>query len=233
MAFKVSGATAKNEITTLTFPALAGATAGDHAIFYDASGDAWGVSLDVAGTDPEPSGALWVALDAGKAAHVDISAATTAASVAALVETALNALTGFTAAFTTNDTAADGTMILTNDVDGVAVDADVFDEDESGAGSITVAVDQQGAASVAVLGEGKFDAVLSGSDTEGDYTITFNEKFARAPQVGVTCITDNTIARIVQATTSLVQIQTENLSGVATDADFHMIAIGSDADDLV
>lgn len=127
------------DVKTFTFPAKASATAGDHIIFYDKAGTAWGISLDVSGTDDEPTSDEWAALGSGNKAHVDISGGTDAASVAALVETAVDALTGFTSVITTDDSAGDGTMTFTQVVPGEVQDAVPLSADGSGAGSITVA----------------------------------------------------------------------------------------------
>ena len=126
-------------IKTVTFPAKAGATVGDHVVFYDAAGDAWAIALDPAGTTAPTDSAAWTAVVAGNKVVVDISSGTDAASVAALVETAVDGLTGFTAVIATDDTAADGTMLFTQVVPGVVTDAVLLDDDATGVGSITVA----------------------------------------------------------------------------------------------
>lgn len=226
LAFSCAGATAKKEITTLTLATFAGSTSGDHVIFYDAAGQSWAFALDKTGSAPEPTGALWVAVAAGRKVNVDVSGLTTAAQVAAAVEAAINGLTGFTAAFTTDDTAADGTLIITCDQDGPVTDAETYESDESGAGSTTVVVTQNGAASLAALDAGKFDATLSGSDTDGEYTLTFGTPFEKAPQVVVMCATDNRIARIAAATAAAVTIQTEDLTGAAADSAWHAFVVG-------
>lgn len=128
------------EKLTVTFPALASATAGDFFYMDDATGARWGISLNVAGTDPEPTSALWTAIAAGKKVHVDISGTTTAATVAAAVELAFDALTGVTTKLVTDDTAANGTMTFevytAGDYSGASA---VKNADGSGAGSITKA----------------------------------------------------------------------------------------------
>lgn len=125
------------EVQTLTFPAKASATAGDYIVFYDGNGVAWAASLNKSGSDPEPTGAAWTAIPAGKKAHVDISGVATAAQVAAAVEAAIDALTGFTSVITSDDSAANGTMTLTNLVAGQVTNPIPHNADDSGAGSIT------------------------------------------------------------------------------------------------
>src|SRR4051812_21876335 len=102
------------DVKTFTFPTKAGSTDGDNIIFYDRAGGAWGIALDKTGlAAAAPNYAAWNAIAVGRTTYVDISGGTDAASVAALVETAVDALTGFTALITTDDTAADGTMLFT------------------------------------------------------------------------------------------------------------------------
>lgn len=67
----------------------------------------------------------------------------------------------------------------------------------------------------------------------GDYTLTFDIPFKRAPEVMVTPITDNIVAKIISSAVTAVNIGTENLSGSATDADFHVIILGSDTADQI
>lgn len=125
------------EVQTITFPAVAGSTGGDYVVFYDQAGGAWAISLNKSGADPEPTGAAWTAIAAGRKTHVDISGGTDAASVAALVETAVDALTGFTALIVTDDSAANGTMLFTQTVPGPTTNPTPHNADDSGAGSIT------------------------------------------------------------------------------------------------
>lgn len=130
---------------TLTFPAKAGATAGDYVVLFDTTGTAWAISLDVAGTDPEPTGAGWVAVAGARRVHVDISGTTDAASVAAAVEAAFDALTDVP--FATSDGAADGTMTFIPTIRGPVVAAVPHNADDSDVGSITVAQTVVGVAS--------------------------------------------------------------------------------------
>lgn len=123
------------EVQTLTFEALADTDDGDLIIVEDAAGVQYAIAMDTTGAEAAaPAGALWTAAD--YKSIVDISGATTAADVAALAETALNALTGFTAAITTDDTAADGTMTLTQVEYGPTTNPVPKNVDESGAGGI-------------------------------------------------------------------------------------------------
>ena len=61
----------------------------------------------------EPTDATWIAIPAARKCQVDVSGDTTAADVAASFEVGLDGLTGFSSVLTTDDTAADGTMVIT------------------------------------------------------------------------------------------------------------------------
>jgi hypothetical protein len=113
-------------VQELTFLAKASCVSRDFVVLYDASGNAWAAAVDLTGSDADPSAQKWSDVASARKVKVNISAATTAASVAAAFETALNALTGFTAAFTTDDTAADGTMLVTCDAVGAVTAAEYW-----------------------------------------------------------------------------------------------------------
>jgi len=139
------------EVQTLTFEAKAATDNGDFVIVEDTAGVKYAIAADTTGGAlVTPAGALWTA--ATRKALVDISGATTAASVAALFEIAFNALTGFTTAITTNDTAADGTMTLTQVLKAPAVNPVPKNFDESTAGGILGVQTTGGVASVAPSG---------------------------------------------------------------------------------
>lgn len=133
------------EVTTITFEAKADTDPGDYVVIPDTDGNLWAISLDVAGSDPEPTGDVWASIPAGRKVHVDISGTTTAASVAAAVETAFDALTGLP--FTTDDSGADGTFVVTQTVRGPIETVAVYNEDDSGNGGITFAQTNEGVAS--------------------------------------------------------------------------------------
>jgi len=106
--------TGVTEVQTWTAAAVASCVDGDYLYWTDNTGTAWAVALDTTGASAAtPTGALWTSVAAANKVEVDVSALTTAAEVMAAVEAAIDALTGFTAKFTTDDGAADGTMIVT------------------------------------------------------------------------------------------------------------------------
>lgn len=125
------------DVRTLTFEAAADVVDREYFIVYDQAGLGWAIYFDKTGSSVAPTGALYTAIPAGRKAKADISAATDAASVAAIVETAIDALTGFTAAIVTDDTAADGTMLFTQTQHGT-VSAPVSKlYDDSNVGGVT------------------------------------------------------------------------------------------------
>ncbi len=121
----------------MTFPALAGATDGDYVVVQDTTGTKWAVAMDTTGlAAATPTGAAWVAVGASKKVYYDFSGAVTAAQMAAKAELAFNSLTGFSAVITTDDSAADGTMLLTSIIKAPVVNPVLENADDSGVGSI-------------------------------------------------------------------------------------------------
>lgn len=131
------------EIDTFTFDTQANTDPGDYMVIYDTAGLAWAAAADITGSDPEPTGAIWTAIPAGRKVMVDLSAATTAAEVATAFEGALNGLTDFP--YVAADSTAD--VVCTGSLYGVVEAPEVHNEDDSGAGSITAAVTDAGVAS--------------------------------------------------------------------------------------
>lgn len=154
-------------IDTVNFADKAATTAGDYFVFYDAAGLAWAAAMNKAGSDPAPTGAIYTAIAAGRKVNVDISSATNDEDIAALVETALNALTGFSAAFTTDDTAADGTMLITRDAYGPVTAPVVKNANDSGAGSITCTTTTTGLTSEVTEGAGNSVSIPTHGYFEG------------------------------------------------------------------
>ncbi len=124
-------------VQTGNFPAKAGATAGDYYVINGQDGSVWAAALNVAGTDPAPTGAAWVAIASANKTNVNISAVTTAAQVATAVKTALNLLVGFSTIITASDASADGHLALTQAVRGTTTANTRHNANDSGNGSIT------------------------------------------------------------------------------------------------
>lgn len=95
---------------------------------------------------------------------------------------------------------------------------------------MSVKVDGTGTA--ALTGTCSTNMTLTDSGT-GDYLLTFALPFLRVPEVIATPITDNIVCKLGTVAVDSVQILTENLSGAATDADFHVIILGSDTVDQI
>ncbi len=76
---------------------------------------------------------------------------------------------------------------------------------------------------------GQFDGVLTVNGT-GDYTVTYNEPFARAPIVSVSCGGAAVgVALIDSATATAVRVKTFDLGASALDVVVHLIVQGYDA----
>ena len=158
------------EVQTLTYADKAGTTDGDFLIVEDAAGIKYALAADTTGgAATTPAGPLWTAAD--HKALVNISGATDAASVAALMEIGWNALTGFTAAITTDDTAANGTMTLTQVNKGPVTDPVPKNATEAGAGSMAGAQSTAGVAAQTPTGAAWTAATYKGlADISGDTT---------------------------------------------------------------
>ncbi len=128
---------AANGTMLLTSVAKAPVVNPDPHNFNDSGvGTILGVETTAGVASTAPSGAAYTAVASARKALVDLTSATTAAQVAALAEIGLDALTGLTAAITTDDTAANGTMLLTQVVRGPTTNPVPHNENDSGAGSI-------------------------------------------------------------------------------------------------
>lgn len=132
------------ERDTLTFPTTAAATHSDYFVLTDTSGNTWAIALDKTGGGAVPTGAVYTAVNAARKGQANISTDTTAAQVAARVETALNALASWSTLFTSDDTAANGTMIIDRDLRGNVAATAFYNDNDSGAGSITGVTTTQG-----------------------------------------------------------------------------------------
>jgi hypothetical protein len=88
-------------------------------------------------------------------------------------------------------------------------------------------VDGTGAASILI---GSKDATLTDNGT-GDYTLTFEQAFARLPVVVASSLTAGAVIQIASATASACQIVVKDTTGSALDADLMVIVHGFDAAD--
>jgi len=149
-------------VQTLTFDTQANTGDGDYVVLEDTSGTQWAVAADKTGSSAEPTGAIWAAIPSANKAQADISGDTTAADVAAAFEAAFDGISGFTLVITSDDTAADGTMTMTQLVGGVVEDVVPKDEDDGTAGTITAANSTPGASTLVYELENN---VYDGTDT--------------------------------------------------------------------
>ncbi len=129
---------------TLNFPAFAGVTDREYFVVYDTAGLGWAIYLDKTGSSAAPTGAVYTAIPSDRKAKADISGDTTAAEVAARVETAFDALTANP--ITSDDTAADGHMFFEQTIRGTVTAPASYLLDDT-AGNITSAHTTTGVAS--------------------------------------------------------------------------------------
>lgn len=131
-----------SEVQTITTPSLVASADGDFCVITDGSAIQWAFYLDKTGLNSvPPTGAAYTGLAAGRKARVDISLAVTATDVSDKIRTALNALTGFTAAVTLSGTA---TVIATMVVRGPCTDPNVKAADGIAAATVLAGVQTTG-----------------------------------------------------------------------------------------
>lgn len=138
--------TSEAEVFTATFPATAAATQADYLYFESTSGIKTAVWLDIDAAGVAPTGAIYTA--AALKIEANIVAGGTAIDTALAVFTALTGqVTGFTMV---NN--GDGTITFTASERGTAPNAAGKNADDSGAGSITTTIDNEGVAAVPPTG---------------------------------------------------------------------------------
>jgi len=153
---------ATKAVQTLTFDTKANTGDGDYVVLEDTAGVKWAVAADKTGVSAAPTGAIWTAIAANKKTQANLSAATTAADVAAAFEAAFDGLAGFTSVITSDDTAANGTMTMTQIKGGLVDNVVTKNSDDSGDGTITAANSTPGAATLVYELENN---MYAGSDT--------------------------------------------------------------------
>jgi hypothetical protein len=67
----------------------------------------------------------------------------------------------------------------------------------------------------------------------GIYNLTLLEPFKRAPEVLVTAITDDQVAKVESASTSAIVIHVQSLAGALADGDVYVMVLGSDDPDFI
>ncbi|MDQ6989355.1 MAG: hypothetical protein Q9M19_05680 [Mariprofundaceae bacterium] len=196
------------DIKTLTFLDQVSTGASDYFVVYDVNGLGWAIALDTTGTDADPTGPVWVATPAARRVKVDITGLS-AVAVAAAVETAIDGLTGFTAVITTDDSAADGTMIFTNVNVGSVQDADSFTFDDNLAGSVIAVNSTPGAYGV--------HTILASEDIQifktSEYPQLWQGAFLTTPAAGtVQAIVDSINKDITNITASVYKTNSVKIS---------------------
>lgn len=132
------------DVQTVTFDTAANINQGEFFVLSNAAGTTWGVWFDIDANGTESTGATYSGTD--NQIEVDIAGSDTAAQVAAKVETAIAGVTDIT----TDDSAADGTMTITQDKLGPADVVTFYDADStaySGGGALAATTDNAGVAS--------------------------------------------------------------------------------------
>lgn len=199
------------ETGTITFDTKANTSGGDYVVIYDTSGSPWAVAADTTGSDEEPTGDIWAAIPAAQKTQADISGDTTAADVAATFETAFDNLTNVP--FSTDDSDADGTLDYELSSIGDADAAIVKNSDDSGAGSISVSVTNDGVDSAVNISDDQITLASHGFVTglKGQLTST-----GTLP-AGLSTSTDYFVIVVDSNTISLASSLQNALSGTAID----------------
>jgi hypothetical protein len=207
----------KKNVETITFPAKSSVAAGDTIIVYDTAGVAWGISLNKSGTDPEPTSALYVAIPAAKKVHVDISSATTGADIAGLVETAVDALVGFSTVVTTTVSTAD--IALAQASIGYVTPAIPLSSTGGGAGAITAATtvlganEPTGAIWAAIPAAQKAQTTITAAQTNAQVAAAVETVFDGLTDVPFTSVTTlNAIALTSTVRGNLIDAAVKNKS---------------------
>ncbi len=199
------------EVDTATFAAKASTGDGDYLVINDTAGLSWAIAADLTGSSPEPSGAIWAAIPAAQKAQVDLSNVliVTDADVATAFQDAFNALVDVP--FVANDSTA--TVVFTGDLYGAVTAPDVYNEDDSGAGSISVVVTDAGVASEVDVDEDTVTIPAHGYDTglKGQLTAT-----GTLP-AGLSLITDYWIIKVDANTVQFAESYDDAIAGVPVD----------------
>lgn len=212
------------QVETLTFPAQAGATQGDFVVIYNKAGESLAAYIDIDSAGIVPTASAYVNAD------YKVAIAVATGDLAADVAAAFAAVAVALPDVTFDDSAANGTCLVTQDIYGAANDATFSNAAGSGAGSITGVVGTQGVD--VSMNNGKYDGSIE-QTALGTFVVTFNQIFARIPEVGVTVKTDNRVARVTNSALGSVTIELQNLSGgAAADGNFSLLVFGSDAVDF-
>lgn len=210
------------QVETITAPAVAAATQGDFILIKNQAGQSEALWLDIDADGTAPTADEYLNADiqtmvsvATGDDEIDVAAAIVAASTISDVTLTDN---------------LDGTIEMSQDIYGDCDNAAPYSEDGSGAGSISVAVDQEGVD--ASMDNGNFDGEIL-QESIGVLVISFNQPFLRVPEGGITVKTDNRIARISAADVESITVEINDLSGNPADGDISALICGSDRADYI
>ena len=156
------------EVQEITFDTFANTGDGDGFLFHAQDGTQYAAASDKTGASAEPTGSWWTGTSASNRVFVDVSGATTAADMAALFETDINTISGLTAKITTDDSAADGTLLLTQVFPGLVTDPTPHDAPGTGVGTITVAIITAGVETMVEVGVYNYSAVYRFYNNKGE-----------------------------------------------------------------
>lgn len=212
------------EVQTVTFQSKASSTAGDYVVVVDTLGIQYACAVNKSGTDAEPTGAIWSAIPSDFKKQVNISGATTAASVAALFETAFNSIRGFTNAITTDDTANDGTMSFTQVRMANVAAPVVKNATDGGAGGITQTTNTAGVASN--LQNTYFSMYAPDGNTQNVFWFNVNSQ-GTAPTVSGAVINEVAIAKSASANSNASSLNTviDALAGFASTVSTNRVTV--------
>lgn len=201
------------EVDQITFAAKASTGDGDYFVVNDWTGGSWAVALDTTGAGANtPTGAAWAAISAGHKVYTDVSAATTADDIAALVQTAINALTGFTSVITA--AASTSHLNCTAINAGVVTAPTVYSKaGAAGTGSITKSVTTPGTASSVNLTTDRVTITAHGQVTGSKGQMTTSS----ALPTGLSTSTDYYIIVIDANTVQFASSLANAVAGTAID----------------
>ncbi len=200
------------DVSTVTCPAVAGATDRDYIIYKDTLGASWAIYLDKTGTSVAPTGALYTAIPAANKSKADISGVSTNIQVAAAVRGAFVALVGFTAVCTAA-AVGDGTITFTSVVRAPCADMVPKNLDDTGAGSITHVHGTAGIASAVNVTDNTITIATHGYPTGLKVALTINSGTLPAG----TTATNYYIIPATAGTVSLATSVANAIAGTAVD----------------
>lgn len=221
------GRTGSVEVQQLTTPAVAGATEGDYAVFFNKAGQSIAVWIDIDAANVPPTGAAFVA------STFKVKAVTVTGNTATQVKTAVLAALGATLPTVTFASSGAATISATSTVDGDVAAPQRHNADDSGNGSFVVATLTPGVDSDVSVPYGFNQASIKEGAGLGDYTLTFKQPWVQIPQIHIESHTPQRLPQIIAVDLFTLHIQINDVTGAPADADFDVMCIGSMAESLI